>query len=279
MLLAPAPRRVPLSLRIIHSLGHQGLWLLAGFASIFFWTFVANADLSFMTFRAPLRFAAGRVTKVEETSMSESKTKIVANHYEYSVAGQTLKGVSYSLRTGAAQGGTVVVDYKEDDPAQSRIEGMRRHPFGPWVILITLFPAIAIFFLVLSIRKGRRRRRLFEHGIIAMAKLKNRRATNVMHNKRTVYALTFEFTSREGRKHETEVRSAYTDRFEDEAQEQLLYDPGEPSVAYLLDDMPSRPKVDLMGELEPRPLAVMLSLIIPAIVVLANVFALMGKMG
>ena len=154
---------------------------------------------------------------------------------------------------------------------------MRRRPFSPFAVIITLFPAIAGFFLYRSIRKGRRRRHLLEHGVVAMAKLIDKRATNVRVNRQTVWELTFEFTGRDGRKHEAKARTHETLRLEDERQEPLLYDPAEPSTAYMLDELPSRPKIDLVGELEGRPAAAALALVLPVVVILGNLIALMAR--
>ncbi|HVS31675.1 MAG TPA: hypothetical protein VMS98_09485 [Thermoanaerobaculia bacterium] len=277
--LAPPPRRVGLSLRILNGVGHPALWAVFGFTTIFFWTFVANADLSFITFRGPFRLVAAKVIAVEETGASESDTPVMATRYEYSVGGEWFRGVSYSLREGGVVGQNVVVQYLESDPASSRIDGMRRRMFGPAVMVITLFPAVAGFFLAWSIRKGRRRRHLLEHGLVAMGKLTDKRATRVRVNRQTVWELTFEFTGRDGRKHETRARTHQTMRLEDERQEPVLYDPADPSIAFVLDEMPSRPKVDLAGELEGRPLAAALSLILPALVIVGNLAALMNRIG
>ena len=47
----------------------------------------------------------------------------------------------------------------------------------------------------------------------------------------------------------------------------------------MLDELPSRPKIDLVGELEGRPGAAALALILPAIVILGNAIALMARLG
>lgn len=266
---------MPLSLSIINTLGSQIAWIVFGFTSIFFWGFVMKADLSFITFRAPFRFAAARITDVKDAGAQESKIRIYANHYEYSVEGQPLKGVSYSRLHGAKVGETVVVEYKEDNPSDSRIEGMRRTVFGPGAIALIVMPTVAAAWLIHSIRKGMQRRRLLEHGRIGTATLIDKRATNVRVNKKPVWELTFEFTSSEGRKRVAKVRSHEPDRLQDEKTEPVLYDPYDPSAAYLLDELPSRPEVNSMGQLEGRPRAAALSLIVPAVVVLGNLIALL----
>src|SRR5215212_10284109 len=93
----PAPRRVPLSLRILALLGGfaQIGWAVFGFSTIFVWVFVAQAELPF-AMSGGLPMVAGRVTSVERTNASENKTRVMANRYEYSVVGQRYEGVSYT---------------------------------------------------------------------------------------------------------------------------------------------------------------------------------------
>ena len=273
--LAPPPRAMPLSLRIIHTLGSQLAWIVFGFTTVFFWQFVMKADLSFLTFRGPFRFAAARITDVKDTGARESKIRIFANYYEYSVEGQPLTGISYSRLHGARVGDTVVVEYKEADPADSRIEGMRRRVFGPGAIALIFLPVGGAVWLIWSIRKGMLRRRLLEHGRIGTGTLIEKRATNVRVNKKTVWELTFEFTSSEGRTRVAKIRTHEPERLQDEKAEPVLYDPYDPSAVYLLDELPSRPEINSMGQLQDRPRAAALSMILPAVVVLGNLIALL----
>src|SRR5688500_18129637 len=96
--LPPPPRHVPLSLRVASLFNGAALigWGVFGFGSIFLWAFGANADLSFVTFRGETRQAPARVVKVEATNASEGKVRIMASHYEYSVAGKPFQGVAYA---------------------------------------------------------------------------------------------------------------------------------------------------------------------------------------
>lgn len=270
----PAPRRVPLSLRILTTLGvgSQIGWAVLGFSSIFFWVFVGNAELPF-TFRGPIAMAAGKVTSVEQTGASENKTRVMANHYSFAVIGRRYEGVSYTTGRRVEPGDLVVVQYRTDDPAQSRIEGMRRKMFGPFVLFVLIFPLIGLVIVVLAMRLGRKRARLLADGVLAEGKLVNRRATNTTVNKRRVYELTFTFMAYDGSQREVKSRTSMTERLEDEALEPLLYSPSDPKLAYMLDEVPSRPEVNEVGELKGRPLAALASLILPLLVIVGNLLA------
>jgi hypothetical protein len=274
------PRRVPLSLRIVNFFNGwaQIGWGVFGFGMIFFWIFGASADFSSITFRNPTGRATGRVTRVEDTRASENKQSISASYYEYSVAGEWFEGKSYSTGGAPAVGDEVTVEYDEDSPRRSRIEGMRRGMFGPFVLVVAIFPAIGLVFLIPGTLSGRKRNHLLRNGMLTMGKAIDRRPTNVRINNQPLWEVVFEFHDRLGQRRECSARAVDTTRLEDEASEALLYDPDDSSKACVIDEAPSRPKFDLNGELEGRPLAAMLALIVPGIVIGVNALLLWAKL-
>lgn len=275
----PPPRRVPLSLTVLNmcnGLAQIG-WIVFGFTMIFFWVFVGNADFSIITFRGDIATTSGVVTAVEDTGASENDTAVRANHYQYSVAGQPFKGTSYTTGGGAAQGEQVTVEYKESNPARSRIMGMRRAHFGPGIMFVAIFPLVGFFLLYFGLRGGIRRARLLRTGIFTTGTLVDKEPTNMTVNDRRVFKLTFEFTARDGRKCEATASTSDTTRLEDDSHEPLLYDPGDPSCAYLLDEVPGRPEIDGTGELVGRPIRAAFALIIPAIVIGGHALLLYTK--
>jgi hypothetical protein len=276
-----APRRVPRSLQVINLFNgfSQVGWLVFGFGMIFFWAFCSNADLSFLTFRGPHETVAGRVTEVKETGASENRVQVRANHYEYSVAGNFLTGTSYSTGADVATGEMVTVEYDQDDPARSRIEGMRRALFGPGVLFVTIFPLIGLVLLIPAVITGLRRNRVLRDGLVANGKLISKHTTNVRINRMPLYELRFEFTSRDGRRCEAKARTTDPHRLEDEAQEPLLYDPADPTRAYLLDDAPARPELEPNGDLRGNPARAIRMMILPAIVIVAHGLILWMKVG
>jgi hypothetical protein len=274
---AAPPRSVPLSLRVLNffNAAAQLGWFVFGFGMIFFWVFAGQADFSFATFHVDGK-TRGRVTRIESTGASENKQGVEAHHYQYSVAGRTLTGTSYATNGGVSQGAEVTVEYDEGSPERSRIAGMRRAVFGPWAAFVVIFPAIGYFILVGATRKGRDRTHLLREGILTTGKEIGREPTNMTVNKRRVWELTFEFTDRNGQRHEAKARTTDSSRLEDDAREPLLYDPNDPECAYLLDDAPARPKFE-NGELAGRPLAAVAALILPSIVIGAHLLLLYVK--
>jgi hypothetical protein len=264
---AAPPRRVPLSLRIVNffnGLAQIG-WVVFGFGFIFFWVFGLQADLSFATFHVDGR-ANGRVTRIESTGASENKQPVQKHHYEYSVAGRTLTGTSYATGGALAEGEQVTVEYDEGSPERSRIEGMRRAMFGPGAMVVVIFPLVGFVLLYFATRSGIRRNHLLREGILTTGVLVRREPTNMTVNNRRVWEMTFEFTDRSGQRREATARATDTSKLEDDTREPLLYDPDEPSRAYVLDEAPSRPRLE-GGELVGRGMSALFALIIPLIVV------------
>ena len=279
-MLAPPPRRVPLSLSLLNvfNIWAQVGWFVFGFGMIFAWLFIGNADFSPLTFRGPHAQSRGKVTSVKETGASVNESPVVANHYEFSVAGVHYEGTSYSTGGGKSEGDVVLIEYDEDNPERSRIAGMRRAQFGPLVLIVAIFPGIGALFIIFGMLGGVRRNALLRNGILAQGKLLGRERTNMTINDRPVWKLTFEFTTRDGQRREATASTTDTGRLEDEATEPLLYDPNNPSQAYVLDEVPARPQFEPNGELRGRPLPGLLSAIIPGIVIGANLLVIAYKM-
>lgn len=275
------PRRVPLSLQIVNFFNGFSLigWLIFGFGMIFAWAFVLNADFSFVTFRGPFAIAEGRVTDVEETGASVNRSRVHANHYEYSVAGTKFSGTSYTTGDVVSTGDSVSIEYDEDHPARSRITGMRRAMFGPGLVFVLIFPLVGLLILIPATIFGIKRNRLLRDGLLADGTLTSKAATNMQVNNRTVYELIFTFTARDGRQYEAKARSTDTRRLEDESQEPLLYDPADPTRACLLDEAPARPEFEPNGDLRGNPASAIRMLILPGIVIVGHGTFLLFKLG
>lgn len=275
------PRHVPLSLRVsnlFNGIAQIG-WAVFGFGMIFFWAFTANGDYSFLNFREPFEHATGKVVKVEGTGASENKRPVTAYHYEFSVAGGSFGGTSYATGSSRSEGEKVSIEYQPGRPERSRIAGMRRAMFGPFVLFVLIFPVAGLVVVVIATRIGWKRNHVLREGVFTTGTLKDIRPTNMSVNRQTVMAVTFEFTARDGRVHEVEARTVDTSRLEDEPREPLLYDPNDPSKAWVLDEAPARPRIEMNGELSGSGARALLSAVLPALVIAGNVIAAVFKLG
>ena len=278
--LAAPPRHVPLSLRILNFFNGSAQigWAIFGFGMIFFWTFGSNADFSFATFEGAGR-TTGRVIRVEDTGASENESQVRASHYQYSVAGNVFDGKSYATGAAPAEGAEVAVEYDQGNPKRSRISGMRRAMFGPWAMVVAVFPLVGFVILFFATRSGVKRNHLLREGIVTTGTLLRKEPTAVTVNRQRVWELTFEFQDRAGRRQEVSARTTDTHRLEDEAAEPLLYDPNDSSRAYVLDEVPSRPQFEGNGEIAGRGVAAVFALLLPLLVIGINALAAAVKLG
>ena len=268
--LAPPPRPVPFLLRaqvlfggIFSFIG----WIFFAFGMGFAVVFGSFADVtSWYHFRGPVGTANGTVIEVKETSASENNVRIYAYKYSFRAEGADYEGVSYLPGRQHEPGEAVVVEYVEGNPALSRIRGMRRAEFGPWVLFVLVFPLVGFIFILVSLRGGLKANRLLTHGKLAWGELVSKEPTNTRINNRVVYKLTFEFQPEEGGHAQAVARSHMPEKLQDEKRERLLYDPFHPETAVLLDSLPASPAIDLTGNLQARSTVVAaLTLLLPGI--------------
>jgi hypothetical protein len=158
--LTPPPRSVPLLLRCSLLAGPVTVAGAAVFAfgMVFALVFVPATDLI-----GPWRLAhnqqraQGWLERVTETNFhegggeNEEGTPIFRCDYSFVLPnGVEVKGTSYTLGEQfhlpqPVPGGppprlAVTVEYDPQNPSTSRIQGTRTSPYGPWVLIIVLFP-------------------------------------------------------------------------------------------------------------------------------------------
>jgi hypothetical protein len=266
------PRRVPLSFVVVNTAGSKIAWLILAFASLFFWLFCMRADLSLLTFRPPYAEAQGTVTDVGRTAASENRQNIRAVGYSYHVQGAALSGTSYVVGDAPEPGERVTIEYLPHAPQKSRIAGMRRDLWSPWILLIALWPGVTLLIIIVIARAGLRRCSLLRSGLQTTARLVDKQPTNTRINGQMVYALTFEYETFDGQTLTTTTRTHRPERLLDEREEPLLYDPIDPARACLIDSLSSRPALDEAGNVRGASNgAVLFALLCPAIAVAINV--------
>ncbi len=272
---APAPRAVPLSLRLRVLFGgfnNQFGWTFIGFGMIFVWVFALKADItSLALFLMPSREARGQVQSVQYTGASENDAPVYEVHYVYvDNLGRQRSGVSYT--TGSAQPGSqVTVEYLSSAPEIARIKGMRRRPFSFWAVFPIIFPLVGLAFVNSGIRYGLKANRLLARGRIAYGRLVSSVPTGARVNDRPVMKLTYAFETAEGEEWEATAETHEVEDLTDEAKEPLLYDPEDPSTAVLLDDLPGSTRFDSAGRLQPASaLEVVRVIFIPALTVVGH---------
>jgi len=290
--LSDPPRSVPVMVRLRVQFGgllDQFGWLFFGFGMIFVWAFVLEADLtSWYVFRGDLAEVTGEITRCDETNYSVNDQTVHAIHYKYRAGGEEHTGVSYATGEARAVGSVVRVEHLPDDPATSRIAGMRRGVVGPACLFVLIFPAVGLAMLLPGLIRGRRGVRLLRDGKLAVGRLIDRQATNTQINERTVHKYAFEFKADDGRLHQVSGKTHLDDILDgddpadlpegiaydagpDDALEPLVYDPVDPKRAAVLDALPGRPRIDANGNIRVGGLAAtLLRLVVPGLTLVGH---------
>jgi hypothetical protein len=252
---SPTPREVPLSVRLWVLFGgfyNQFGWLFFGFGMIFVWSFAVHTDIaSIVLFRLQTRTTVGIVKSVQSKNATENNLPIYEVKYVYfDTLGKQHNGVSYS--TGEPRVETrVTVEYMNDFPSISRVEGMRREIFSPWAVFSILFPLIGLGFLYVGIKHGVKADRLLSEGKIAFGKLISTERTATRINNRPVLKLTFNFRAEDGLDYDVTAKTHEPEDLRDELEEPLLYNPNAPFTTVLLDNLPGSTEFDSSGRLVP----------------------------
>ncbi len=275
------PRRIPLSTRLVVVFGGGFAffgWFFFAFGMVFVWVFAGNADWSSVVyFHGPMQRTPGQVTGSLETGFSQGGgkhrrgTPIYAMEYRFNLHGANYEGTSYQHGGGKSAGDAVSVEFPVGRPEVSRIVGTRRAPFSMAAAFVFIFPAIGLATVLPGIWRGMRGLRLLAHGEPVRGRLVRKEPTSVKLNKLPVYKLVFQFTDALGQVREVTTKTHQTQRLEDDAAEQIFYDPQNPDQAVLLDSLPGRRYLGERGEMRPAGFGAALRVMLLPLVALAVV--------
>jgi len=207
----------------------------------FTFVFVPYKDVISASFNDDDPVAVGIITETMETNATVGEEMVYGYKYQYELPdGSIHYGTGYSTGNTKDNGDEVNILYKQIDPEKSKVVDLRNSLFGKEIgIFILVLQGTGLLILILSILKVRPQIHILKVGVLANGKLLNREATNVKINKQTVYEMTFEFTASNLKTYQAVVRSFEDDRLRDEPYEKLVYDPGNPEKAVLLDHLPA----------------------------------------
>ena len=276
--LASPPRYVPWPVRAQVQFGgflNFFGWLWFGFSMLFVWSFglFTSFNDSYFWFISP-DTAPGVITAVESTSASENDVPVYANHFNFRVERleTEFQGLSYTTGQNFSVGDTVEIEYLPELPNVARIQNSRSGIFSLWVLcLIGIFPLVGLGMIVPGMYLGFKGNRLLKQGKVGLGRLVAKEPTNTRFNDQTVYKLTFEFIADDGQTYQATARSHTPYNLEDEAEEQLVYDPHNPTNAVLLDNLPGEPDIDEFGNIQVADYGRSIrSLILPTLVIMIH---------
>lgn len=231
-------RRMKLGVFFGHPFAGLGLFfLLLGGALL--GTMAWFSDLGAEPFRKSDPHVSGTMVGRERTGFGIKRSRIYVYDYRYEVHGIAYTGRAYGSDRHAAPGEPVQVHHAAGQPGRSQIEGMRSALFAAHTIWPAgLFPAAGLCMLFVAARRYRRNRLLLQSGVLAYGKVVHKAALKEWVNNRQVYCVRFEFEAADGRVCQAELSTNKPDILGDEALEPLVYDPGQPACAVLLDTLP-----------------------------------------
>lgn len=275
---AAPPRTVGAALAARMMLGSarsQVGWLVLAIGSILFWGVIRHADIS------GFRFQAGHVVKTSGKFLSCTETgfslsqghwrptiPILRYRFQYEILGRTFEGFSFAK--APCKGGRLRVEYLMGHPEVSRIAGMRRQIYSPWVLLLAAIPVGGLFLILTAAAEGRMRVQLLRDGLTAAGKLIDKTRTNMSSGNRQVYRMTVEFTAQGGATGRVTTRTASPEKLEDRAGAPLVYDPTDLRRAALVSSLPGTVAADGAGQ--PVASASRWYLVLPALTLLGNVW-------
>ena len=273
---APPPRSAPLLLRLHAFFG--GTVPLLGWAFTWGGLLVGGGLSLGADVQTPLALSQGAtlqdtvIVDARETNFSKGGdedtegTPVYAFTFEYQVDGVTHVDTSYATGEVAGQGDPVTIEIAVSDPTRARIVGMAASPFGPWILLSLILPALAFLAALWGVGRGFRINHLLTHGHVTAGRLVDKQSTNATVNKRPVYAYVFEFRDDQDRKHRLALRTSLTWLVEDDVDEPVIFDPASPDQALMVDALPGHPGLVPDGSFTvEHPVRAVGSMVLPAL--------------
>ncbi len=258
--LADPPREISPLLQLqllLRSGGQSFAWPWIFFWGFVLWLFVALGGMDFATearfLVTPLERTQGKITGCADTSTEINDRTVVAFEFSYTdTQGTPHTATSYAQESHSATGTPVSVEYLASAPEKARIVGMRLGSLPFFVVLImSAFPGVGVLLIALGFRKGLKARALLKGGRMALASVLHQESTSTRINDKPVMKITYSFTDHQGQAQrflrKTHEIEAITD---DAGGERLLYDPQNPSDAFLLDELPGSGHVTPEGTFE-----------------------------
>lgn len=210
----------------------------------------ANFDSFLYTFQAT-KTGQGLVDYIDYTNYSVNEESVLEFGYTYThpKTNVSYRGVSYDVNYDLNVDDRVTVEYIENKPHKSRIEGMSSAPMSWWILLlISIFPMVGLIMVYVAFKAWLKKIRVLRNGIVGKGKFNRIEPTNTTVNDKMVYKIIFDYEV-SGKQYQTFAESTNTEKFTDEEFEPLVYHKYKPQMAIMVDDLPYYMRRSILGDI------------------------------
>jgi hypothetical protein len=191
----------------------------------------------------------GTVTGGGELNMEINERTVCVVDFKYTVNEIEYTGFSYKTEYYPSKGSVVNIEYVPNKPHISRIKGASYSMAGKGSLIPFGIYFIIVLFFLNSQRKCFSHFRLLKNGYFALAKLIEKKETNMSVNYQRVMKLTYAFDSHEGHSKAYTIKTHEISKLVDESKEILLYDPNAKGKVHglLIDELPAKLSIKPIG--------------------------------
>jgi hypothetical protein len=151
-------------------------------------------------------------------------------------------------------------------------------PSALFMLAFGIVPLIGLVMVSVGMKHGRKASALLDSGVLTTGRFVGREETSSSINDKPVYRYLFDFTATDGSTYRAEARTHVESTYSHPWQP-LLYDPRNPGLSVLWEDLVWRPKTDERGEFQSRGLPrTLLTLLLPVSMTALNTLAVIGRL-
>lgn len=193
----------------------------------------------------------GTVTNISPTNSTSNHRTIYRYDYEFTDnKGTKHTGASYMPQDDEDLK-QVTIQYSENNPNISRIQGLSTGAFPAAIIIVILiFPVTGFLMMFFRAKKNIVYIQLVKIGKVSLGKYSRMEATNVSVNNQPVMRVYVKFKAEDGSEHEATGESYRVSLLTDEDWEPLIYNPLNPDEAVMIDSLPKGVRSFLQSEIE-----------------------------
>ena len=235
-------RHIPLGIKIrilfVHPVFYIGLIFFV-IGVLFSTVFLSMINFEDYKFSKELSITEGIVNEYSKTNAQENEEYVYKYNFSFSIDGQTYLSECYTTGLKFENNEIVKVEYLKNKPNIARISGSRKSVFFPgFILFVLIFPILGVILITVRLIFGFKSLYIVTYGQIAYGILVNKEPTNTQINNNTVFKMYFKFIAKDGKEYTTVNKTHLTYNLEDEVEEKLVYLPGNPEKAVLIDLFP-----------------------------------------